>query len=111
MTTSLLNTTLVRDIEPGSYITRIRTYNEVNIEGRQPYVSVEMLIDDLIVTDRWYSSRIPYIMKCLRKQYHKDYMDVTLSQLLNMCKDQDFVVNVSYNAKYGRQIDYREEVD
>lgn len=107
---SILNTILIRDLEPGNYLARVRTYKEVNLEGRQPYVEVEMLIDNLFIVEHWYSSRIPYIMRCLRKQYRKDYMDCTLSQILEMCRDQDFVVNVSYDAKYGRQIDYREEV-
>lgn len=107
---TLLNTSITRDVAPGSYITRIRNYKEVNIEGRQPYVAVEMVIDNLDVTDKWYSSRIPYLMSCLRRQFRKDYMDCTLSQLLELARTNDIVVNVSYDAKYGRQIDYREEV-
>lgn len=107
---SLLNTTLIRDIEPGSYTTRVKSYKEVNIPGRTPYIAVDMTIDNLDITERWYSGRIPYIMACLRHQFRKDYMDVTLSELLDLCNKKDFVVNVSYDAKYGRQIDYREEV-
>lgn len=107
---SLLNTTLTRDIEPGTYFTRIISYKEVNIEGRQPYVSVEMELDGLIVADRWYSKRIPYIMNCLRRQHERDYMDCTLSQLLELSIKHGIYVTVSYSYKYGRQIDYREEV-
>ena len=107
---SLLNTTITRDVEPGTYITRIRSFKEVNIEGRQPYVAVEMVIDNLDVTDKWYSRRIPYLMNCLRRQFCKDYMECTLSQLLELARTNDIIVNVSYDAKYGRQIDYREEM-
>lgn len=107
---SLLDTTILRNVEPGTYLTRIRSFEEVNIEGRQPYIQVEMSIDDLLVTDRWYSNRIPYIMNCLRHQFEMDYMDCTLSGLLEKCRKQDFIVTVSYDPKYGRQIGYREEV-
>lgn len=107
---SILNTTLIRDIEPGFYLTRIKSYKEVNIEGRQPYVAIEMTIDNIDITERWYSARIPYIMRCLRHQFCKDYMDCTLSQLLQLAHDNDIVVSVSYDPKWGRQIDYREEV-
>lgn len=103
---SLLNYSIPRDVEPGVYDVNIRYYKECKPEGRQPYVLVEMLIDDLIVTDRWYASRIPYLMYCLRKQFRKDRMDCTLSQLLDLAKYRRLRVVVSYDARYGRQIDY-----
>jgi hypothetical protein len=107
---SLLNTKITRDLEPGTYTARVRSYKEYNPEDRQPYLAVEMDIDNMIVTHRWYSSRIPYIMRCLRKQFRKDYFDVTLSELLEYAMTHDFTVTVSYDTRYGIQIDYREEV-
>lgn len=106
---SLLNTTLIRDVEPGSYWVYINHYEECKPEGKQPYILVEMTIDNLIVTDRWYASRIPYIMKCLRKQFRKDYMDCTLSQLLDLAHDNLITVQVSYDPRWGQQIDYNDE--
>ena len=103
---SLLNSVLIRDVEPGAYDTNVYTYKECKPQGRQPYIAVEMLIDGLIVTDRWYASRIPYLMYCLRKQFHMDYMDCTLSQLLDYARTHKIRVFVSYDPKYGRQIDY-----
>ena len=107
---SLLNTILVREVEPGTYTTRIRNFEEVTHPNRQPYIAVEMVIDGLDVTDRWYANRIPYIMSCLRKQFNMEYMDCTLSKLLKVCSENDFFVTVSYHPRYDRQIDYREEV-
>jgi len=104
---SLLNSVLVRDVEPGIYTTTVRYYRECKPEGRQPYILVEMLIDGLLITDRWYSSRIPYIMNGLRKQYHKDYLDCTLSQLLEYARTHPFEVYVCYDPRFGRQIDYK----
>lgn len=104
---SLLTTILVRDIEPGTYATKVNLFRECKPEGRQPYVLVEMTIDGLIVTDRWYASRIPYVMNGLRKQFHKDYMDCTLSQLLEYASKHTFEVTVEYDPRYGRQIDYK----
>lgn len=108
---SLLNFTLIRDAEPGTYTTRITRFEECKPENRQPYVLVEMNIDGLVVEDRWYASRIHFIMNALRKQFRKDYMDCTLSQLLDLAMKNDIIVHLSYDAKYGRQIDYREEVN
>lgn len=103
---SLLNSVLIRDIEPGAYDTYVRFYKEYNPQGRQPYIAVEMLIDGLIITDRWYASRIPYLMHCLRKQFKMDYFDCTLSQLLEYARTHSIRVHVSYDPRYGRQIDY-----
>ena len=107
---SLLNTKITRDLEPGTYTARICNYREYSPEDRQPYVAVELAIDDTFVTHRWYSSRIPYIMRCLRKQFRKDYFDLTLSELLEYGVTHEFIVHVSYDTRYGIQIDYREEV-
>lgn len=104
---NLLNCTLVRDVEPGVYDTRIRFYKECKPENRQPYILVEMVIDGLIVTDRWYASRIPYIMNAIRKQFRMDYLDCTLSQLLEYARTHSIRVTVEYHEKYGRQIDYK----
>lgn len=104
---SLLDSTLIRDVEPGIYSTTVRYYQECNPKNRQPYVLVEMIIDGLYITDRWYANRIPYLMNSLRKQFHKDYLDCTLSQLLEYARTHTFEVCVSYDYKYGRQIDYR----
>lgn len=104
---SLLNYKIPRDVEPGVYDTNIRYYKEFNPKDRQPYILVEMLIDGLIITDRWYASRIPYLMYCLRTQFHKEYLDCTLSQLLEIAKYRKLRVIVSYDPRYGRQIDYK----
>jgi hypothetical protein len=106
---SLLNTTLIRDVEPGIYDVNIRYYKECKPAGRQPYILVEMLIDGLIVTDRWYPNRIPYLMHCLRKQFRMDYFDCTLSQLLDYARTHTVRVSVDYDPRYGRQIDYNFE--
>lgn len=107
---SLLNYELVRDVEPGTYTTRITSYREVANEGKQPYIELEMYVDNMFVTDRLYASRIPYFMNCVRKQFHLDYYTTTLSMLLNKAKSDAITVTISYDAKYGRQIDYRKEV-
>ncbi len=103
---SLLNYSIIRDVEPGIYDTNIRYYKEVTPNGRQPYILVEMLIDGLIVTDRWYANRIPYLMRCLRNQFYMDYFDCTLSQLLEYARTHRIRVMVNYDPRYGRQIDY-----
>lgn len=104
---SLLDSVLVREVEPGIYTTKVRYYRECKPEGRQPYILVEMLIDGLIITERWYANRIPYIMNSLRKQYRMDYLDCTLSQLLEYARTHEFEVYVSYDPRYGRQVDYK----
>ena len=83
---SLLNSVLVRDAEPGMYTVTVREYRECKPQNRQPYILVTMLIDGLIIDDRWYANRIPYIMHCLRKQYNMQYLDCTLSQLLEYAR-------------------------
>lgn len=105
---SLFDTYLERDLKPGTYTTTIHYYKECKPDGRQPYVEVQMNIDGLEVTDRWYASRIPYIMRCLRRQFRADYMDYTLSQLLKLASERSICVTVNYDGYYGRQIDYRE---
>jgi hypothetical protein len=108
---SLLNSFIEREIKPGFYQTTIHHFKEVIPENknRQPYIKVQMNIDGIEVTDRWYANRIPYIMKCLRHQFHADYMDYTLSQLLKQCGKYAFTVKVYYDGYYGRQIEYVEE--
>ena len=104
---SLLNTSIIHEAQPGIYYTNIRQYKEVNPKGdRQPYILVEMIVDGVIVTDRWYASRIPYIMYQLRKQFHMDYMDCTLSQILEYSRTHVIRVSLDYDVRYGRQIDY-----
>lgn len=102
----LLETTIARDVNPGYYWTRIDSYEECTPEGRKPYVAVHMIIDGLEVEDRWYASRIPYIMHCLRDQYNFA-CEMSLTDLLEVAKDHGCGVRVSYSAQYGRQIDYR----
>lgn len=111
---TLLDTYLEREIKPGKYQTTILRYKEVQPNNKygqnlQPYILVTMVIDGLEVTDRWYANRIPYIMKCLRKQLRADYMDYTLSQLLKQVSKYPFTVTVTYDGYYGRQIDYYED--
>ena len=104
---SLLNSVLVRDAEPGMYTVTVREYRECKPQNRQPYILVTMLIDGLIIDDRWYANRIPYIMHCLRKQYNMQYLDCTLSQLLEYARTHTFRVMLDYDPRYGRQIDYK----
>lgn len=110
---SLLNSSLIRMVEPGIYDVTIRHYQEIVPKQkphedfiRQPYILVEMLVDGVIVTDRWYASRIPYLMHCLRHQFRKDYFDCTLSQLLEYAKTHVVRIGVDYDPRYGLQIDY-----
>lgn len=103
---SLLNSVLIRDVEPGMYYTNILSYKECKPANRQPYILVEMLVDGLYITDRWYANRIPYIMHCLRKQFHKQYLDCTLSELLEYARTHRLLIGVSYDSRYGQQIDY-----
>jgi hypothetical protein len=107
---ALLDTYLQREIKPGAYQTKIHYYKEIvpANKNKQPYVLVQMNIDGIEVTDRWYSSRIPYIMNCLRKQLRADYLDYTLSQLLKQLSKYPFTVHIYYDGYYGRQIDYNE---
>lgn len=105
---SLLNTYIEREIKPGYYQTKIHYWKEHNPKNRQPYIEVQMNIDGIEVTDKWYANRIPYIMRCIRHQFRADYMDYTLTQLLKLASDRSITVNVSYDGYYGRQIDYRE---
>lgn len=110
---ALLDTSIQRMVKPGIYDTTIRFYKEVTPKQRphedfirQPYIAVEMLIDGVIVTDRWYANRIPYLMHCLRKQFRKDYFDCTLSQLLEHAKTHKIRIGVDYDPRYGLQVDY-----
>ena len=104
---SLLDSSLIREAQPGVYYTNIHAYKECKPTGnRQPYILVEMFIDGVTVVDRWYASRIPYIMYQLRKQFHMDYMDCTLSQLLEYARTHEIRIYVDYDVRYGRQIDY-----
>ena len=103
---SLLNSTLVRDAQPGVYDVTVRYYKECAPANRQPYILVTMLIDGLLVDDRWYANRIPYIMRSLRRQYRMDYFDCTLSQLLEHARTHEFRIVLDYDPRYGRQIDY-----
>lgn len=106
---SLLNTTLYHEIESGAYMARVISYAEYTPDNKQAYIKVIMKIDGTDVVEIWYASRIGYIMKCLRKQFGLEYVDVTLLQLLETAKAQDFCVTVSYDSTYGRQINYIDE--
>lgn len=108
---SLLNTTLYHEIESGAYMARVISFNEIIPENskQQSYVAVVMRIDGTVVTERWFASRLPYIMKCLRKQFHMEYVDVTLLDLLNTAMEHDIAVTVEYSSQYGRQINYIDE--
>jgi len=106
---SLFDSFIEREVKPGTYKTTIHYYKECKPEGRQPYILVQMNIDGIEVNDRWYASRIPYIMRCLRHQLRADYFDYTLSQLLKQVRDREITVTVSYDGYYGRQIDYFED--
>lgn len=107
---SLFNMFIERDIKPGFYQTKILTYKEVIPEDprKQPYIRVHMNIDGIEVIDKWYANRIPYIMRCIRYQWHAEYLDYTLSQMLKQCSKHAITVKVSYDGYYGRQIDYVE---
>lgn len=113
---SLYNTFIQREIQPGTYRTKIHYHKEckpVERNGRpsnkQPFIKVQMNIDGIEVTDRWYASRIPYIMRCIRHQFRADYMDYTLSQLIKLATEHEITVNISYDGFYGMQIDYAED--
>lgn len=108
---SLFNSFIEREIKPGFYQTTIHYYKEVipADKNKQPYIKVQMNIDGIEVTDRWYANRIPYIMQCLRRQFHADYLDFTLSELLKYINKRAFTVCVYYDGYYGRQIDYVEK--
>ena len=102
----LYNNSLI-SAEPGTYYTRIVSYTERKPANRKPYIEVEMIIDNLVVIDRWYENRLAYIMNCIRRQFHADYLDYTYSQLLRMAMDNPIMVHLSYHMQYGQQIDYR----
>lgn len=103
----MLNNTSLLYAEPGTYYTRITSYTERKPANRQPYIEVEMNIGNFVVIDRWYANRLPYIMNCIRKQFHADYLDYTYSQLLKMAMNNPIMVHLSYHTQYGQQIDYK----
>lgn len=102
----LLETTIKRDISAGSYWTKITHFEECHPENRKPYVAVHMTIDDIDIEDRWYASRIPFIMHCLRDQYGIT-AEMSLAELLELASTHGCGVTVTYSSQYGRQIDYR----
>lgn len=108
---SLYDTYIQRELKPGTYRTKIHYHKECKPKHKdgQPFIKVQMNIDGIEVTDRWYASRIPYIMRCIRHQFRADYMDYTLSQLIKLATEHEITVNVEYDGFYGMQISYNED--
>lgn len=103
---SLLNTTIAAEIKSGCYNARILEYKEVDDKRHKPYIAIRLDVDHNIVEDRWYESRLNYLMACLRKQFNLEYQTCTLQDILDEATKTDFFVQIDYDDRYGRQISY-----
>lgn len=103
---SLLNTTVAAEIVSGCYNARILEYKEVDDKRHKPYIAIKLDVDHNIVEDRWYESRLKYLMGSLRKQFGLEYQTCTLQDILDEGTKTDFMIQIDYDDRYGRQISY-----
>lgn len=111
---SLLKTVSKHEVNEGTYTARVSKFNEVKAVVneqtediiRQAYVAVELELDNTTFVDRLYAARIPYVMRCLKRQYGLEHKDIDLEILLLYAAKHPVNVVVTIDAKYGVQVDY-----
>ena len=106
---SLLNTTLLSNLESGSYSARITSYEEITPENKKPFILVTLQLSDREITDKWYESRLRYIMYGLRNQLNLTSKTTSLVDLLEAAKIRDICITIDYSPEYGMQISYPAE--
>lgn len=74
---------------------------------RDAFLNVTLRLDDGRTIDtRWYSKRIPYILRCLRNQLG-DHI-YRLSDALREAHTTHITVHINVDARYGQQIEYED---
>lgn len=131
MNESLLDTII--SAEPGEYLVNITSYKEVpaliNLTDpdpsdeqhntsylidpsqpadaiiRKPYILIET--NNPLITIRIYSSRVPYFMRAINRQFHFELNNKPLSYILDYLRSHKFTTQLSYDPHYGEQYDFR----
>lgn len=74
---------------------------------RNPYVLIET--SDPLITIKLFSSRVPYFMKAINRQFNWNLSGLKLSQVLKYLEKHEFKIQLTYHPRYGEQIDFRAE--
>ena len=110
-----MNSILDFELTHGTFLATIDYYKEVpaiiddnNTIIRDAYLAVTLrLNNNETIKTRWYSKRIPYILRCLRTQLGEHIYKLT--DALNIASTTPFTVHITIDSKYGQQIEYSKE--
>lgn len=74
---------------------------------RDAYLDVTLRLDNNeTLKTRWYSKRIPYILRCIRNQLG-DHI-YRLSDALKAASKTPITIHIHIDPKYGQQIEYED---
>lgn len=74
---------------------------------RDAFIEVTFRLDNNeTIKTRWYSKRIPYILRCLRNQLG-DHI-YKLSDALKVASKTPITIHIHIDPKYGQQIEYED---
>ena len=74
---------------------------------RNPFILIET--SDPLITIKLFSSRVPYFMKAINRQFNWNLAGLKLSQVLHYLETHEFKVQLTYHPRYGEQFDFRSE--
>ena len=74
---------------------------------RNPFILIET--SDPLITIKLFSSRVPYFMKAINRQFNWNLAGLKLSQVLHYLETHEFKVQLTYHPRYGEQFDFRAE--
>lgn len=97
----------------GTFTATVESYNEVpaatdeltNRIIRDAYINIDLRLNTgETINTRWYSKRIPYIMRQISYQLDRTYYK--LSTMLEVLKTTPITIDISIDPRYGQQIEY-----
>lgn len=76
----------------------------------KPYILLDLVDveDGDVTTTRLYSGFVPYFMNALLGQFNGEIRGMKLTEILTYMGTHEFEIWVSYSAKDGARVDYRE---
>lgn len=102
-------TAIIADCEEVPALINNTTVNDPHLPEnaiiRDAYLKISLKLNtgDTVET-RWYSKRIPYIMRCIRNQTSEEIYK--LSELIKYCRKNPITITITEDPKYGQQIEY-----